>query len=55
MHKCDYDQISVEEDNLFWKDSRLGWVSQKVNYCSICGWTKIFAEIMTQQNTNDGI
>ena len=55
MHNCEFDLIKVCDDIMSWHDSKLGWVSQKVNYCPICGWCKAFANVILKQNINDGI
>jgi len=55
MHECHYDNLSVKDDVLTCHIFRDITMSQKVNYCPICGWCKASCEIMKLQNPNDGI
>ena len=54
IHRCQYDQIIVEHDVLYWKYESPDH-SQQVNYCPICGWSLTLYELMLEQNPCDGI
>lgn len=55
MHKCQYDNLIVEDDMFKFKDSHGVWIKHRVNYCPICGWSKTMADLMKDQDKRDGI